>query len=246
MRKTFLLTLLLLAAPAAPASASGFSMAWDQCFESGGASQRLFACDADTGMDVLAVSVVPPADMPQFMGASVIIGVFVTSGDLPPWWQTAAGQCRADAIVPSFDPTALPLTPDCPSLWGDTVPVQGWVIQQGLDGPGTFRINSAASVPPGYERMVYGNVESYLVEQVIFLHAKTVGADACEGCGTGACLRLTELTLSQPAGVGDYVVYNEAYPGSSGATFNAQGGNNSPCATPTVNRTWGAVKSLYR
>jgi len=248
MRKTFLLTLALLAASAAPASASGFSMAWDHCFESGGPSQKLFACDADTGMDVLVVSVIPPADMPQFAATSVIIDVLVAGGDLPPWWQTATGQCRANAIVPSFDPGSFPITEECSSLWGDLVPLQVFAIQQGLHGPGTFRINAGAAVPAGSEFMVYGNVISYLAARIAFLHSKTVGAGACDGCRTGACLWLNEMKMQQPAGLGDYTVTNEATPGSSGATFNAQQayGYGSPCTTPTVNRTWGAVKSLYR
>lgn len=246
MRMTFLLALALLTAPAVPASASGLGLAWDHCFQSGGTWQKLFACDQNLGQDVLVVSVIPPADMPSFAATSVIVDVVVDAGSLPPWWLTATGQCRANAIVPSFDPTSFPLTAECPSLWGDTVPLQVFAIQQGLHGPGTFRINSGAAVPAGSEYLVQGNAVSYLAARITFMHSKTVGAGACDGCRTGACLLLNEMKMQQPAGLGDYTVTNAAEIGSNSATMNADGSYYTYCYTPTANRTWGAVKSLYR
>jgi hypothetical protein len=53
--------------------------------------------------------------------------------------------------------------------------------------------------------------------------------------------------VTQPAGVGDYTIsntLNRNWVQWQGGAVNVTGG--CPAATPTQNRTWGSVKSLYR
>ena len=73
---------------------------------------------------------------------------------------------------------------------------------------------------------------------------KTVGTDACGGCMVPVCLMLNLVRIAQPPGTpgGDIEVSNPLV--SNYVTW--QGASLFLCLTPTVNRTWGQVKSLYR
>lgn len=250
MRKTPLLALLLLAAAAPAARAqygSGLNLFWDHCYADGGATRTLFDCSTNAGEAVLVASVVIPADMPQFAASSAIFDVYVADGTIPPWWQVGTGQCRANAVGVSFDPNTFPPSDNCPSIWGDLVPLQVQAIQTGITGPGMFRVNSGAAVPAGSEIALLADGTDRVVCRLVVRHTKTVGAGACEGCRTGACFWLRETKLQQPAGVGDYTVTNQLWNSLVGHNADANYGAPSIwCYTPALNRTWGAIKTLYR
>ena len=77
--------------------------------------------------------------------------------------------------------------------------------------------------------------------------AKTAGTGNCPGCLDGACFVLNDVFLTQPIGVGDFHISNAL--DRQSVTWQASGGSvpgGCPGATPTQNRTWGSVKSLYR
>ena len=242
--------LVVLVAGTKPASASGFSLAWDYCRESGGPFSKSFACDTRIGYENLVVAVVAPADMPRFIGASMIVDFWVCEGDLPPWWQVGTGQCRASLIRPSFDPAGFPLTEECPSLWGFVNPFSAYVIQSGLYGSNHFRLQAAAAVPAGSEFAIEGNSWPYVVARIVVSHAKSTGTDACAGCRVGAAVSLAEMKLEQPLGIGTLTITTPADFGLGWAGFNASVAgiyNRQPdCTTPTASRTWGQIKTLYR
>jgi len=247
-----LVTLTLLAAGPPVASAqSGLNLFWDHCAADGGKTVTLFDCSSNAGMAVALASVAIPADMPQFAAAQVIIDVHVADGTIPPWWQVAAGQCRENRLTASYDPTGFPWSENCPAIWGEVVPLQVQTIQPGISGPGIFRALSAAAVPAGSERSLVADGTELTVCRVVVLHGKTVGQDACAGCRVGACFWLKEIYLQQPAGLP-----NQRIIGTSRNTIighNAIGEfytvfqpSDVQCTTPALNRTWGAIKALYR
>ena len=248
MRTAFLLTLALLVSCAPAASAQGgLNLFVDHCGADGGLTRALFDCNSNAGNSVFIASIVIPADMPQFAATSAIFDVMIAAGTLPPWWQVGTGQCRANAVVASYDPTTFPPSDNCPSIWGEIVPLQVQRIEVGIYGPGSFRLNSGAAVPVGSERSLVADGTDRVVCRVIVQHAKTTGASACEGCRVGACILLNQMKLQQPAGVGDYTV---TYPNWNFIVgHNADGylsSNGPDCTTPALNRTWGAIKSMYR
>lgn len=253
MRKPLLLALVLLVSGAAAARAQnmypGLNLFWDHCYSGGGTIAKTFACDTNVGpwFEMFA-SVVLPADMPRFAAASVIVDVTIAGGTQPPWWQTAAGQCRANAIAVTFDWPSLEPS-GCMNIWMNTPVLSVLQIQQPVPGGvATFRINAGAAVPAGSEIAWVADGTELVVARIAISRAKTVGTNACEGCATTACFFYRESRLQQPAGVGDYWITNWAttaythFLGGAGVT----GDNWNICEVPALNRTWGAIKVLYR
>ena len=242
---TLAATFLVLGASSAMAQ-SGLTMYWDNCSD-GGANQKTFACAVNTGSDIFYVSVVIPSSMPSFAASSAIIDMTFEDAGIPAWWQTLGGQCRANAIGMTFDP--LNFTTNCGDVWQGSANLSVFQPQQGTNvqghGANTLRLNSGAAIPAGSEIALTADGSELVVGKVTITHSKTVGTGACAGCTTPVCIVLNECKLQQPAGVGDFTVLNEAAGKTRSLTFNGTPAN-CPTNTPTQNRTWGAVKSLYR
>jgi len=248
MRIMLPLTVALLVAGAPTASAqSGLNLFWDHCGADGGTTTMLFDCSTNAGAEVLIASVVIPADMPQFGATTAVFRVHVADSPSPPWWQVAAGQCRANAMWASFDPTLFPASENCPSIWDDTVPLQVQAVQVGLGSWESFRVYSVAALPAGSEIPLLADGTERVVCRLLVQHANTVGTAACEGCRTGACILLDEMHLQQPAGMASYRLASPNW--NSFVGYNADAQYGAPaiyCTTPALNRTWGAIKTLYR
>ncbi len=241
MKKIVTLTAAALALSASMAfAAGGLNLLYNGCSLDGGATSATFACDVNTGAELLYASVILPADMPQFLGTTAIVDVTVEAAALPDWWLTASGQCRANAISMSFDPSVL--TTNCWNIWHDNPNLSVFTVQQFLHGPNTLRLNGGAAVPAGSEIALTADGAELNVCRITVNHTNTVGATACAGCTDGACLVLEECYLQQPAGM---PLYRLTTPISNAVTFN-NGTLDCQGATPTHNRTWGAVKGLYR
>ena len=85
----------------------------------------------------------------------------------------------------------------------------------------------------------------YFAFNMIINSTRTVGTGACAGCLTPVTLVLNSIKLTQPIGVGDFVLSQAANPASNYITWQT-GYAGCLGATPTRNTTWGSVKSLYR
>lgn len=242
MKKIATLTVALLALSASYAlAAGGLYLHFNGCTLDGGTFSSSFACDVNTGSEALIASVVIPADMPMFLGTSAIVDVSVDAPALPDWWLTATGQCRANAITMSFDPAVLATA--CPDIWGGTPNLSVFQVQQYLHGANTVRLNGGAAIPAGQEISLIADGTTELnAARVTINHSKSTGVGACAGCTFGACLVLQECYLQQPAG---FPVYRVTTPIANVVTFNS-GSLQCTGATPSKNRTWGAVKGLYR
>ena len=87
--------------------------------------------------------------------------------------------------------------------------------------------------------------DEYYFFKVVITNAKTVGTGSCGGCSDGAAIVFRSLLVTQPYGVGDYVIDTPLQRNyvlwQSGASVESI-----PNPTPTKTTTWGAVKSLYR
>lgn len=243
MKKIVTLTAAMLALSATFAfAAGGLNLHFGGCsVDVGASSSATFACNTNTGSELLYASVVLPASMPLFLGTTALIDVTVDGPTLPDWWLTAAGQCRANAIAMSFDPTLL--ATDCADIWGGTPNLSVFQLQQYLHGPNMVRLNGGAAVQAGQEvALVADGTTELNIARVSINHTKSSGTGACAGCESSVCIVLQEAYLQQPAG---NPLYRLTTPISNVVTFN---GGSPLCAgaTPTQNRTWGAVKGLYR
>jgi len=245
MKRIVKMVALGLLAGAAPAVAqSGLGLYWDGCSADAHEQVKTFACDTNVGEPfVLYATIVVPADMPQFAAASVIVDVWYWYfAPVPPWWQTAADQCRQNAIVMSFDPSSL-ATPGCPDLWQGGAIVSVFVPQLGVPVPNMLRLNGGAALPAGQEIHVPADGTELNVCRIILYRSKTIGTDACGGCSTCAQLEYRESKLQQPAGAGDYSVsYGREGKYGSLAFWNGW------CEPPDAaqNRSWGQIKGMYR
>lgn len=239
---TIMSAMLVLGATSALA-AGGLNLHFNGCSSDAGASATAsFACNLNTGNHAMYASVVLPADMPMFTGTTAIVDITVDGATLPSWWQTAAGDCRANALGMSFDP-AVVATATCADIWGGSPNLAVFQLQKNLHGPNTIRLNGGAALTAGQELSLLADGTTELtVARVTISHALSTGAGACAGCEVGACLVLSECYLQQVVPLPQYRLTT---PISNVVSFNS---TSQVCAgaTPTQNRTWGAVKGLYR
>lgn len=246
MKKILTLAATLMVFAASSASAAGLSLAWTNCLGSGlGTTGLTFACNSNTGGQAFIASVAVPANMDMFTASSAIFDITVDAATLPAWWQVTTGQCRANAITVSFDPAILGNFSACPDLWAGSLNLSVFQAQPGLHGPNSLRLNSGAAIPAGQEIAVVADGTELTVCRVNINRTKSAGATGCAGCATGACIVFNEAKVQQPAGLGDYTITNAMAPASNFITWQA-GHSQCPLVTPSQNRTWGAVKNLYR
>lgn len=222
----------LLAACGTSAHAAGINLSWDDCGTTG-AFNRDFACNTNAGSETFVGSAVAPVGVSAFVGMEVLL--YISSSDpMPTWWHFQnAGSCRQTSATMSVDFTATP--PNCVDPW-EGRGVGGFVYDFGFGSPSISRLRIIAAVPP----KTYGPLDStseYYMFKFRMSHAKTVGAGACPGCGQEMLINLEQIKLVQPLDVGDFVLTNPL--SRNYVTWQTR-------VVPTQNRTWGAIKSLYR
>lgn len=213
----------------------GLLLHWNGC-SADGAKDQFFACNANDGEPfVLYASLFAPDTLPGLQSASFKIHVAIEGGALVPWWQTEFGACRSEAIDVPFQPGEFQAA--CADFWAsDRI-------------GGTFQVREPLA--SGFALTLYGaglgtapGVGAAGPERVVLKltldRSKSTGPDACAGCFLGAEIVFAECVLAQRVGLPTYVITQPAWPGAARVTWN--GG--APVAV--ANRTWGAIKQLYR
>jgi hypothetical protein len=243
-----------LAQPAADGSA--IFLSWDRCYGDGAVSNRTFACDTNSGVEVLYVSARPPAEIPQLNGAEVVIDILKLDASYPDWWQlSSAGGCRPSSITTQFgDPGNLAT---CGYAWNGAV-AGGWDFQYYGYYDYQARLRFIAAIPAPQP----APAQELFLGRITINHAKTAGSGACSSCQSGLCLGLRSVLLTQPTGVGDvYTQQAETGTNSDRVTWQSgavmrSGWNYShsvwtkhfDCLSVTDAKrpTWGALKRMYR
>ena len=247
MKKTLLITGVLLALTASIASAAGgINLGWNDCVGAGGLVNKNFICNTNTGNNDMYASFDPPQTLTTVNGNNQLIDLQSASAALPDWWQFKnAGSCRLASLIANGGPGT------CADPW----------TGQGAPGIAAYLVTANTPSMPLNRARIIGSiaVASAFAGQVdpgteyfsmVFRvnNAKTVGSGVCAGCQTAVCIVLNEITITQPPGtpgespkVVDPLVSN--YCTWQGG---AVGGAGCPGVTPTINKTWGQVKSLYR
>ncbi len=247
--RTIVLVLLLLCAHVAPAASAGINLSWDVCGSLGAAS-RFFACDTNAGEHTLVGSFVVPAGIDSLNGNSMVVDIRSSCPTLPDWWRIqAAGSCRQDGAIASFDFTTDPL--NCYDYWKGRA-FGGFRYAAGYGGVYSARLLLAAAIHTAEAGPVAEGTEVYSFKFEIN-NTKTVGVGACEGCQAGTCIVLNSIKLTQNPGsaAGTRFLGNPADRNYVTWQFVAQpdvmsvcvGGS---CPVPAKQRTWGQLKSLYR
>jgi hypothetical protein len=242
MKKALLLTGVLLALTVSIASAAGLNMYWNDC-GAAGTSTKTFACNTNTGNHDFYMSFDPPLAIPQLTGNNQFIDLQSDGAALPDWWQFKnAGTCRALNIsTPAIGPGS------CADTWsGQDLPaIAGYLVTANTPSmaPNRARIIGSNAVGGAAAAPVNPGTEYYSMA-IRINSGKTVGTGACAGCLTPVCLVLNDLTLSD-INANTYTV-NTVLTSNYLIWQGQVGAPGCPGVVPTVNKTWGQVKSIYR
>jgi len=246
MKKAIILSGLLLTLTASfAAAAAGINLANGDCSAGGLVNAPNNLCTSNTGLALnLIVSVTPPAGMNNVVAVDGLIDVQTDQPALSPWWSLDG--CRAVGAL-SFDAGFLSGPFNCNDFWaGGATPGGG--ITPVHTAANRFQIIFTAAT--SYETAMDPQAEHY-THKILITKSKSVSTGACAGCTDAACLVLNRLVVIQPAGVGDAEITTPIV--SNWVTYNGgvvgpgpNGEQGCPGATPSQNRTWGQVKSLYR
>lgn len=246
MKKTLLLCGALLALTAATASAApAINLAWTDCIDGPTATlNKAFACNVNTGSDVMFVSFVAPGGIDQFISVEIYGEAQAQAAATPAWWQLkGTTACRNNQLSLNGD---FSENSACDaSNWGGVATGGIGAVSNDTPTPGHQMWNGVVAVTPSSATPLVADVHYYGVK-ISLSHQKTVGTGACAGCTTPVCFRLARLKVVQPSGAPGGNVDITTVGTRAHVTY--QGASEATCigATPTRNSTWGAVKNLYR
>ena len=225
-----------------PVAAEGLNLLWSDCALGTGVQNKTFACNSNTGANTLVGSYIPPAGTTAVTGMEAVIDLLAEGATYPDWWSFKnTGTCRQTALSANSGFVSGPFA--CTDYWAGGASGGLTAFTSGFSGNANrARIMALFSVAP----LAAGPLDSgleYYAFNLLITNAKTVGTGACAGCANKVCLVLNSIKLTQPVGVGNFVISDEAT--SRTATWQSEVA--ATCIpVPVRNRTWGSVKALYR
>jgi hypothetical protein len=230
--------LLALAPPAAharPADGPSISLAWNACVDDAAAAGDLrFACDSnDRGTPFRLVASVYPDSLAGVVGVEAVLLVNY-AGPLPDWWSFDVGGCRVGSITQDAPLNATAggschewVAPGSSfGFLSSSLEARGLVITAEWDNPSGV----TSSVRKGLRYVA--NIFDIDQQHTVVL---APGDVACTGCATPTAISLVSVRLIRATDFWAYTLPS----GSNSVTWQGPG-------VPTLNRTWGAVKALYR
>jgi hypothetical protein len=255
MKKLLVLTGALLVMSASIASAQ-INLAWRNCIAitAGGASalQNVnYACDGSlNGVPFKGVlSFIAPANTAHFVGADALLDVQTADPTLPDFWQLGLGECRDGNFSYPASLTGIGNTGSCrnPFAGGGT----GGGFQYDVQ-PGGVRARVQLAFARADEFALVAGAQ-YIAGMFTLDTFKDVdlGDGECAGCAVPACLVLNQINVLQTAGQTPPSQDQNVLTAAATRQYitwqgGAVGGAGCPAETPTKNKTWGSVKSLYR
>ena len=249
-RSALLLALVLLATTAQ--AGQGVNLRWDRCLGDAGVFNKSFACNTNSGSEVLVCSFELGEDMADVSGQEIVITLVTGGATLPAWWAFKnAGTCRQFAL--SMNTAVSPAAVNCTD-WAEGGGVGGiGAYNIGVRGPNSARLLAVSAVPPEALKSLTAGTEYFSMNFPI-THIKTVGTGACDGCTVGACIVFNAVNITTPV-LANNRTLNYATNGTDSFFATWQGGTISdylgvhlPCPypLPTKRSTWGALRALYR
>ena len=243
------LALLLLCLPALASAGSAVKLRWDSCWGDAGVMNKAFACNVNTGSNILVASLVPDRPVLGVSDLESRVDLTFAGGSVPDWWRfRTTGTCRTGSLnVASTAPVSA-------------VACQDWASGSALAGITSYTLNTfspgkasvqlvSALISGGTADFITG--QEYYLFSLIVNHLKTVGTGACAGCNVPACIGLQYVELNTPPPVSTLTFF--AFSSDidwlttwQGGIVNSTGGLNCAQTTSTRPATWGSVKSLYR
>jgi|SRR6185503_13053878 len=251
MKRVTLLCGLLLALTATVAAAGpGVGLHWNACIVDGGVVNRNFACNSNNGSNQLVGSFEMGANLPGVVGTEIVVDIASAGATLPAWWQFKnVGTCRTAAMTMN---QVISGTATCVD-WALGASAGGiGAYNIGARGPNTARMVAALAVAASGAADLEPGTE-YFSFNLLVNNTKTVGTGSCAGCQVPVCIVFNSVNVVPPApAIGVKLTGPSNGFDADFATWQGGGGvvvdgvAGCGAATPTSNKTWGAVKSLYR
>jgi hypothetical protein len=230
---------------ASSAFAAGVRLSWQNCAGDGLVQNRTFACNLNTGSDIIVGSFILDADLLQVNGNELVVDLITQAAPvLPDWWTfTFAGACRQLSLAIAAQDGG-----NCPDMFSGQASMniaayQTKAVKPDLPADGGARILCVNAVQfAAIADLAAG--QEYGIAKWTINHQKSVGTGSCAGCATPVCIVFNSANITtEQVGV-NVRLQGPANPGDNIITFQGAGAD---CqAVPTKNATWGAVKSLYR
>ncbi|TMQ72397.1 MAG: hypothetical protein E6K81_07585 [Candidatus Eisenbacteria bacterium] len=260
MKKTLLLTavLLPLTAGAATAQGPGTNLSWNDCTASLGTNLNMTSsCTSNTEetKNLYGTFVLPAGGGQAVNGNEIVLDAQTAGTSLPCWWNMTVSPrdagfgmnttvCRDAGAVGIYDywstiaggPQSGMRAGIGQFCGGDCPPYCGGCPPQRV------RFTMVVAIDPNLATAVPEYTETYSFTFQLKFGA-TVGT--CTGCETPACFLLAFIRVTQTN-----LPYFEFRGPSARNWVTWQGGAiaapGCPNAVPTANKTWGSVKALYR
>lgn len=236
--------LLTIVAPARAAGAAELWLTWGECAAGGGTSLALPSCSNTLATATLVPTFQVDAPIDSVVAMEIVVDVVTDGASLPDWWRFEPGGCNSGGLVANVDFSAQGACTD-PWSGAGLAMAQAWWPGQPRGGANQARLVVTSAIPAvGMATLLAGT--PYYGANIRFSLQRGSGPAACAGCAGGACLVLNSIQLIRLPGSSPETV--DLYP-SGGATSGWAAWQNlqAPCsAVPVRNRTWGALKSLYR
>lgn len=226
-----------LALVSSSAHAGGIGLRWDDC-GAAGSQVRTFACNTNSGEHTLVASFIADAPIPDVVGVDLRLEIF-SDFTIDDWWQLFnAGGCRS--VQPRVDVVGFPGS--CGDFWAGQASGGGGIGSYLVDRRRASLLMAWATPQAG----PVDDVTEYYALNIRIDNSKTVGDPACAGCSIPKCLYLAVIAIAHgPQGSLSQVIDHSTAVWDSNVAY----WQNQPvlgCYVPTVNRSWGQIKSMYR
>ncbi len=258
MKKFAVLCALLLAATATMATSAGavatIDLAWGNCaFDNTPVHTQnvTFACDGGgpggTGLPYVAYATLhaPTGGYPQLAALQAQFDIQDETGPLPDFWAFETGGCNAPYLsVISTKPSTCGVLANSP--WVPATDAQGFVLDYVRAGNRAHAEVVMTTLPTSAQNLA-SDADYFLFGLGISEDSFNNSPPGCSGCGDKVSVVFNSVKMESSApGVNvEALIVDQA--GSFGNCGSVNGAGAGTCAaTPTQNKTWGAVKSLYR
>ena len=264
MKKTLLLTGVLLALSASLAAAAGLNLGWNLACPTTtlSAVDTSFPCDDNTLSFTIIGSAVAPAGLSKVTAEELVFDLQEAGGVLQPWWRLEDANASTPAGCRGTDPVTNPVgslsltaafagasTAVCKNYWA-TSASGGQNYVPGFSGADKARLQGVFARTAASAGALTSGVQYYVAN--IGLDTQHTIADptdptiyVCAGCADGVCLVFNSCKFDQPPGTPNGDITVGTVDQRQNVTW--QGGGTVDCqAIPVRRATWGKVKSLYR
>jgi hypothetical protein len=249
MKKRIVTAVALLALTATMAEAGTVNFYWTDCVGNGGTSNKNFAnctTTVSSATDAAAGSFIPSNAMTDFVAVEIVLDLQTEAASVPAWWDfnPSPTQCHGSSLAMTFDFTSFANgSGACTDPFG--APATGSLAnyEPAFNGAANrARVIGVAAIDASNPQVLAAGTEYYGF-RLALKKDKSTGAGSCAGCDTPVAIVLNSLR-AVGSGLGSFED-NTAPAASQCITYQAAGA--ATClATPTRNRTWGEIKSLYR